>query len=84
MLYAMQGEGADADRLRAMLAQPISDDGEVAEALRMLREGPGLAQARTVLAEHADAARAELAKLPDCPATEALASLTSYVIDRTG
>jgi heptaprenyl diphosphate synthase len=84
MLYAMQDEGADADRLRGMLARPISDDAEVDEALRLLREGPGLVRARAVLAEHAASARAELAKLPDCPATAALSSLTAYVVDRTG
>jgi heptaprenyl diphosphate synthase len=29
-------------------------------------------------------ARAELVKLPPCAATEALAALTTYVVDRTG
>ena len=29
MLYALQGEGADADRLRVLLARPITDDAEV-------------------------------------------------------
>jgi heptaprenyl diphosphate synthase len=84
MLYAMQGDGADTERLRALLARPISDDGEVAEALALLREGPGLVRARAVLAEHAGSARAELATLPLCPATDALAALTTYVVDRTG
>ena len=36
-----------------------------------------------VLAEHASAAREELAQLPDCPAGKALASLTTYVVART-
>jgi heptaprenyl diphosphate synthase len=84
MLYAMQGEGADAERLRVLLARPISDDGEVAEALTLLREGSGLVRARAVLAEHAGSARAELATLPLCPATDALGALTTYVVDRTG
>jgi heptaprenyl diphosphate synthase len=84
MLYAMQGEGDDAERLRALLARPISDDGEVAEALTLLQQGPGLVRARAVLAEHAGSARAELATLPLCPATDALAALTTYVVDRTG
>jgi heptaprenyl diphosphate synthase len=67
-----------------LLARPISDDGEVAEALTLLQQGPGLVRARAVLAEHAGSARAELATLPLCPATDALAALTTYVIDRTG
>jgi heptaprenyl diphosphate synthase len=44
--------------------------------------GSGLARARDVLADQAAAARAELGKLPACPASDALAALTVYVIDR--
>jgi heptaprenyl diphosphate synthase len=83
MLYALQGDGPDADRLRVLLARPITDDTEVDEALALLRSGPGVPRARTVLADHAAAARAELTRLPDCPAAKALSSLTVYVVDRT-
>ena len=83
MLYALQGDGSAADRLRVLLARPITDDAEVAEALELLRAGSGLARARDVLADQAAAARAELGKLPACPASDALAALTVYVIDRT-
>jgi heptaprenyl diphosphate synthase len=87
MLYALQAGSTDrggaAERLRTLLARPITDDAEVDEALGLLRTGPGVARARTVLAQRASAARAELAKLPDCPAADALASLTTYVVDRT-
>jgi heptaprenyl diphosphate synthase len=81
MLYALQEDGAD--RLRVLLSRPITDDAEVDEALTLLRSGPGVPRAREVLAEHASAARAELTRLPDCPAAKALASLTTYVVDRT-
>jgi heptaprenyl diphosphate synthase len=81
MLYSLQEDGAD--RLRALLSRPITDDAEVDEALALLRSGPGLPRARAVLAEHASAARAELTRLPDCSAAKALASLTTYVVDRT-
>jgi len=84
MLFALQESGADAERLRVLLAGPITDDAEVDEALHLLRAGPGLVRARSVLGEQAAEARAELDKLPACPATDALAALTSYVIDRTG
>jgi heptaprenyl diphosphate synthase len=83
MLYAMQETGPDAERLRVLLARPITVDAEVEEALELLRTGRGLARARDVLADHAAGARAELGKLPQCPATDALASLTTYVVDRT-
>jgi heptaprenyl diphosphate synthase len=84
MLYALQESGQDAERLRVLLARPISDDAEVDEALALLRSGPGLVRAREVLAEHAGAARAELDRLPECAAADALRSLTTYVVDRTG
>jgi heptaprenyl diphosphate synthase len=84
MLYAMQDTGPDAERLRVLLAQPLTDDAEVEEALALLRSGKGLARARSALADEAAAARAELEKLPACPATDALAALTTYVVDRTG
>ncbi len=84
MLYALQDTGPAADRLRVLLAQPITDDAEVDEALKLLRTGRGLAGARDVLAEQAADARAELDKLPVCPATDALSALTTYVVDRTG
>jgi heptaprenyl diphosphate synthase len=83
MLYALQESGPHAERLGVLLGRPITDDAEVDEALEMLRTGRGLARARDVLADQAEAARAELGKLPACPATEALASLTTYVVDRT-
>jgi heptaprenyl diphosphate synthase len=83
MLYALGAEGRDAERLRVLLARPITDDAEVAEALELLRAGSGLARARDVLADQAAAARAELGKLPACPAADALAALTAYVVDRT-
>jgi geranylgeranyl pyrophosphate synthase len=83
MLYALQDSGPDVDRLGTLLSRPITDDAEVDEALELLRTGRGLARARDVLADQAAIARAELGKLPSCPATEALASLTTYVVDRT-
>lgn len=84
MLYALQDTGVDADRLRVLLARPLTDDAEVDEALALLRTGSGLDRARTMLAAEAASARAELGKLPESPAAEALASLTTYVVDRTG
>lgn len=83
MLYALRGEGAAADRLRVLLSRPIADDAEVDEALALLRADPGLGEARDVLADQAAQARAELAKLPAGAAVDALAALTTFVIDRT-
>jgi heptaprenyl diphosphate synthase len=82
MLYAMQEPGSE--RLRALLARPITDDAEVAEALDLLRAGNGIRRAKDTLAGYAEEARAELGKLPACPAVDALGTLTGYTIDRTG
>ncbi|MDN5747020.1 MAG: polyprenyl synthetase family protein [Pseudonocardia sp.] len=84
MLFALQGTGPDADRLRVLLAAPIADDAEVDEALTLLRRGDGMARAREVLAAQAKEAQQELSRLPACPAADALATLTAYVVDRTG
>ncbi|MBW0089843.1 polyprenyl synthetase family protein [Pseudonocardia sp. KRD-184] len=83
MLFAMQGSGADAERLRTLLAHPISADAEVDEALTLLRRGDGIARAREVLAAQAKDAQRELEQLPRCSAADALATLTAYMVDRT-
>jgi geranylgeranyl pyrophosphate synthase len=80
MLYALAG---DCGRLAELLAGPITDDALVDEALALLRESSGLARTRHKLAEVADAARAELATLPRTAATEALESLTHFVVERS-
>jgi len=84
MLYALQEPGRDAARLQVLLAHPIVDQGEVNEALDLLRGSAGLVRAREVLVAAAAEARAELDRLPAGAATDALAALTSYVVDRTG
>ncbi|GAA1398259.1 polyprenyl synthetase family protein [Pseudonocardia kongjuensis] len=86
MLYALR-DGDDSPssrRLRELLAAPITDDGEVAEALELLRSGEALVKARETVAGYADRARAELAVLPACPAIDALRTLTDYTVERTG
>ncbi|MFE3290167.1 polyprenyl synthetase family protein [Rhodococcus sp. NPDC059234] len=84
VLYALREEGPDADRLRVLLAGPVTDDDEVAEALALLERSPGMAAAKAKLSEYADSARAQLAQLPQGPANEALARLVEYTIDRVG
>jgi heptaprenyl diphosphate synthase len=84
MLYALAEDGRSGARLRELLAGPITRDGEVAEALSLLRRSPGLDRAAATLAEYADRARAELDALPPCPARDALELLARYVVARTG
>ena len=67
VLYALRETGPDADRLRELLAAPVEDDDELAEALSLLRRSQGMAQAKDTVARYAKQARDELANLPEGP-----------------
>jgi heptaprenyl diphosphate synthase len=84
MLYALAEGGPRVERLRVLLAAPLTDEALVAEALWLLRESPGLDRALRTLRSYTDSARAELAVLPAGPARDALASVTDYLTARTG
>lgn len=84
VLHALAEQGPEADRLRALLDGPVTDDAAVAEALMLLERSPGLAKAKATLAGYAEAAHAELAALPGGPANTALQRLVDYTVARTG
>jgi heptaprenyl diphosphate synthase len=71
-------------RLQELLSGDLADEGDLAEALRLLRAHPGMQRARADLRRWAGDARATLAPLADVPAKAALASLCDVVVDRTG
>jgi heptaprenyl diphosphate synthase len=73
---------ADA-RLRELVARPVTDDADHAEALALLRASSGLARATEVLAEYADRARARLDAVPAGDVRRALSALCDYVVTRT-
>ncbi|WP_216896696.1 polyprenyl synthetase family protein [Nocardia alni] len=84
VLYALRDEGAEGDRLRKLLAQPLESDAEVAEALDLLSRSRGMVLAKEKLHGYADIAHAELSALPSGPANEALERLVRYTIERVG
>lgn len=84
VLYALRDEGPGGDRLRELLAAPLTTDAEVAEAIALLGESQGLVLAKEKLAGYADIARAELAQLPQGPGNDALKHLVDYTIERVG
>jgi heptaprenyl diphosphate synthase len=84
VLYARRSDEPGLERLRTLVAKPLVDDAEHAEALSLLRASSALAESRATLQHYADAAREMLADLPDVPARDALATLTDLVIARTG
>ncbi|MEY9850039.1 polyprenyl synthetase family protein [Streptacidiphilus sp. MAP5-3] len=70
-------------RLRELTAGPIEDDEPHAEALRLMRAHPALAQAREDTLRWAEEARDLLRPLPSCPAKSALEGLCDAVALRT-
>ncbi len=84
VLYALRDEGAEGDRLRTLLANPLQSDEEVAEALDLLSRSRGMALAKQKLRGYADIAHAELSALPQGPANDALEHLVRYTIERVG
>jgi heptaprenyl diphosphate synthase len=86
VLYALASDDGDPDavRLRQILGRgAITDDAEHAEALRLLRQSTAMKRARETVRTYAEAARTELAELPDVPARRALESMCDFIADRT-
>ena len=84
VLLVLAGTSADDERLRTLLQGDLSDDADLAEALRLLRAHPAMGQARARLESCVEQARAVVADLPQGPAREALVSLTDFVLARPG
>jgi heptaprenyl diphosphate synthase len=71
-------------RLRELLSRDgLTDDSEHAEALALLRAHPAMDAARADLRRWADAARTEIAGLPDVPARRAFEIMCDFVMERT-
>ncbi len=84
VLYALRETGPGAGRLRELLAGPVEDDDDLAEALVLLRASQGIEKAKETLADYARQAERELAQLPDGPGRQALATLVNYTVTRDG
>lgn len=82
VLFALRGDDPADARLRDLISRPLSDDGEVAEALDLLRSHACLDEARSFVRAEAAAARSALAELPEGPARSALAELCTTVTTR--
>src|SRR3954466_4199144 len=83
VLFALAGQDPAEARLRELVAGPVVDEADHAEALALLRSSGSLQRATCVLAEYADRARTRLADVPAGPVREALSALCSYVVTRT-
>lgn len=83
-LIALRSTDAESARLRELLSKPLTDDGEHAEALALLRVHPAMVEARSYVQAEADSASVLLAKLPDTSARAALQELCDTVATRLG
>ncbi|GAA5008026.1 polyprenyl synthetase family protein [Actinopolymorpha pittospori] len=83
LLAQRSTDPADA-RLIELLSAPLTDDARHLEALGLLRAHPAMEEARVIVQQWADDARASLDPLPDIPARKALAALCDLVVSRTG
>ena len=86
VLLVLSGEEASPEhaRLRALLQGDLDDDARLDEALRLLRAHPAMERAGAHLSRCVDEARAIVSDLAPGPARDALASLTDFVLARTG
>ena len=83
MLFALAGDDPAEARLRELVRAPVTDDGDHAEALALLRSSTSLSRATDVLRAYADRARARLDAVPAGDVREALSALCEYVVIRT-
>jgi heptaprenyl diphosphate synthase len=82
-LFALAGDDPAEDRLRELVAAPVTDDADHAEALVLLRSSKSMIRATEVLTEYADRARARLSDVPAGEVRDALSALCDYVVTRT-
>jgi heptaprenyl diphosphate synthase len=82
LLARRSTDPADAALLR-LLASDLSDDGELAAALSLLREHRCMAQARSEIRRRANLAQSYLAPLPEGQARVGLSALCDAVITRS-
>jgi len=83
ILLARAGKEPGEQRLRDLLAGPLTDAPAHAEALAGLRASDAMVRAQSMLAGYVDRAKSTLAELPPGPVREALASLCDVMLERT-
>ena len=83
VLLVLAGDDPAEARLRELVAGPITDDDEHAEALDLLRSSASLARATEVLDSYADRARVRLGSVPEGDVRDALSALCDYVATRS-
>jgi heptaprenyl diphosphate synthase len=83
VLFALAGDDPAEAQLRELVAAPVTDAAEHAEALALLRSSASLGRATEVLRSYADRARARLEEVPPGEVRDALSALCDYVVTRS-
>lgn len=84
VLYALEEEGEVGDELRALLTGPLTADEDVEKALELLGRSQGRQRALDDVHRYLAEAESQIARLPECAATDALRLLAGYTIRRVG
>ena len=82
ILFALNEEGLNADRLRELLIGPIKCDKDINEALILLKHSSGITRTKNIVANYVNQALKELAYLPSKPGRDALVTLLEYTVER--
>jgi len=82
-LPILQSEDPADAELRAILSAPITDESVVASTIKVLRTRSAMDNARNILKNYSDQARAEISDLPAGPAKDALLNLCDAIITRS-
>jgi heptaprenyl diphosphate synthase len=83
VLFAQRSADPGDARLLELLAAPLTDDADHAEALALLRAHPAMDEARAYVAGLAAEAKVLLKVLPDGPVREALDTFADVIADRS-
>ncbi len=84
VLYALREEGEVGDELRALLTGPLSEDVDVEKALELLGRSQGRQRALDDVHSYLAEAESQIARLPECAATDALRLVAGYTVRRVG
>ncbi|MBF6333050.1 polyprenyl synthetase family protein [Nocardia transvalensis] len=83
IIYALRERTPEAARLRALLAEPVTEDVVLAEVLELVRSSGGVDRAMTTLREKVDYAKSLLRELPHETATRAFTNIIEFTASRT-
>ncbi|MBF1999182.1 MAG: solanesyl diphosphate synthase [Synechococcales cyanobacterium C42_A2020_086] len=78
VLYALQ----EKPYLETLIEREFAQEGDLEQAIAMVRDSGGIERSRELAAHHAQTAMESLTELPDSDSRQALLELTDYVLSR--